>query len=109
LNALIVSLLKIGLISGFVSLATWVAVYTKLAHWWRNPVGRSLVYLATLNGLQMAVLALSLFFHFNRLTSLVAAWIYVVITGLATPAMVSRTVVWIRMHKARELPGRGED
>jgi hypothetical protein len=109
LNALIIPLLKIGLISGFVTLAAWIAVYSRLARWWRNPVGRSLVYLAALNGLQMAVLALSLFLHFNRLTSLVAAWIYVVVTALSTPVMVSRTVVWIRMHKARELPGHGED
>lgn len=109
MSGLIVPLLKTGLITGFVTLAAWIAVYTWLAHWWRNPVGRSLVYLAALNGLQMAVLALSLFFHFNRLTSLVAAWIYVVTTGLATPVMVSRIIVWLKLYKARGLPGHGED
>lgn len=42
-DQLIILLLKIGLIAGLVSIALWACVYTRLARWWQNPVGRTLV------------------------------------------------------------------
>lgn len=99
----IVLLLKAALISGFASIATWILVYTKVAKWWRNPVGRSLVIKSGLVAALLVPTTLSLFFELNRKTSLVVAWADVGLIGLITPVMLWRSVVWWRLHKAGTL------
>lgn len=96
----IVLLLKIGLISGFASIALWVAVYTGLARWWKNPLGRTLVIEAGLIAGLFVPQIMSLFFNLNRLDSRIAAWADVALIGLVTPVMLWRTVVWLRMQDA---------
>lgn len=97
---LIVLLLKVFLIAGFVSLLAWVVVYTRLAKWWQNAVGRTLVIeTLLLAGLFIPTL-LGFFFDMNQY---VIGWLDVVLIGLVTPVMTWRSVVWIRMA----LPSRG--
>lgn len=91
-----VLLLKIFLISGFCSLTAWVAVYTKLAHWWADPIGRTLVAKTCLIALLFVPATLSLFF---TVPPLVIAWVDTVLIGLVTPVMVWRTVVWLRISR----------
>jgi len=91
-------------ISGFVSLVTWIVVYTKLAPWWRNPVGRTLVAKTTLIAALLVPTALSLFLNLNRLDSIVIGWVDVALLGLVTPVMAWRTAVWIKLHRADQLP-----
>ena len=50
-------------------MALFVAVYGYLADWRHNPIGRTVVWLDILLALALAPSTLSLFFHFNRLTS----------------------------------------
>ena len=100
--------LKIALISGFVSLAGWVVLYSFLAEWWTNPIGRTLVAKTTLIALLFVPSSLSLFFHLNRLDSYIAGWVDVSLIGLVTPVMCVRCRVWWRLHKAGRLP-QGDD
>ena len=96
---LIVLLLKIVLISGVASIIAFVVQYTILAPWWRNPIGRTLVTKDVLLIALFTPSILSVFIHFNRLTSIIAAWVTVALLGLVTPVMIWRMAVWYRMHK----------
>jgi hypothetical protein len=103
-EAWIVLFLKIGIISGFLSLVGWVLVYSRLAAWWHNAIGRTLVVKSMLLAGLLVPSGLSLFFHFNRLTSLVAGWVDVALIGLISPAMWWRTAVWVKESR-KHIPG----
>lgn len=107
-DQLIALLLKIALISGFVSLVAWIAVYTRLARWWRNPLGRTLVVKSALIAGLFVPTTLSLFFNLNRLDSRIAAWADVVLIGAVAPVMIWRTVVWVKLARAGRLPRNGD-
>jgi hypothetical protein len=100
---------KVALISGFVSLAGWTVLYSFLAAWWKNPIGRTLVRLAALTAALYVPTTLSLFFHLNRLDSRLAGWIDFGLIALVTPEMLGRSVVWWRLHKAGRLPRNGSE
>jgi hypothetical protein len=51
----------------------FIVVYTRLARWWRNPVGRRIVFADIAVGVALLPISLSLFFSFSRLTSELAA------------------------------------
>lgn len=101
--------LKVALIAGFVSLAGWVALYSRLAAWWHNPIGRTLVAKTTLIALLFVPTALSLFFHLSVRDSYIAGWVDVALIGLVSPVMWWRSAVWWRLHKAGRLPQNGHD
>ena len=86
-------------IAGFCSLVTWIVVYTRVARWWRNPIGQTLVAKSVLIAALLVPTILSLFFHLNRATSYAAGWADVVLIGLITPVMIWRAVVWVRIHR----------
>lgn len=97
--------LKITLVCGFVSLVGWVVLYTFLASWWRNAVGRTLVAkTALVAGLFVAPI-LSIFF---RLNPYIAGWVDVALVGLVTPVMLWRSAVWWQLHKTGRLPRDGD-
>ena len=104
MNEWIIVLLRIGLIAAFTSLVAWIGVYTWLAPWWRNPIGRTLVAKTSLIALLLIPSILSIFFNLNRFTSTVAAWFDVALINLIAPVMVWRIVVWLRLHRMRKLP-----
>lgn len=95
---LLVLLLKIVLVADVAALAVFVAVYTKLAPWWRSPIGRTLVIKDVLLVLAFTPTILSLFFRFSRLTSLAAAWVDVGLFALIAAVVAWRTVIWWRIH-----------
>jgi len=105
-DGLIILLLKIGCVSGFVSLVGWIGIYTWLAKWWRNPIGRTLVAKSLLLAALLVPTILSLFFHLSAATSERMAWVDVVLIGMIAPVMIWRSVVWIRVSKGKE--GRRE-
>ena len=95
---------KIVSIAAVCSLIAWIAVYTRLAAWWRDPIGQTLVAKTALIAALLIPTILSLFFHFNRLTSHIAAWVDVVLIGLVSPVMIWRTAVWVHIHREGENP-----
>jgi hypothetical protein len=108
-DQLIILCLKIGLVSGFMAIAIWVAVYSRLAKWWTSPIGRTLVIEAALIAGLFVPQILSLFFNLNRLDSRIAAWTDVVLIGAVTPVMMWRSAVWVRLHRLGRLPRNGND
>jgi hypothetical protein len=107
--AWLVLALKAALVSGFLSLAGWVGLYSALADWWRNPIGRTLVAKTALIALLFIPTALSLFFNLNRLDSYIAGWTDAALIGLVSPVMWWRSAVWWRLHRAGRLTGNEED
>lgn len=101
-DQLIILLLRVVLISGAVSVAAFIGVYTALAPWWRDPVGRTIVIKDMLLALLLVPSILSLFFHFSRLSSRVAAWADLALFAAMAPVMLWRCVIWIRIHRKKE-------
>ena len=101
--------LKVVLISGFCSLITWIAVYTRLAAWWRSPIGRTLVAKTLLIAGMFVPSILSLFFRLSKQDSLIAGWVDVGLIGAVTPVMLWRTAVWLRLGRAGRLPRNEHD
>jgi len=106
-TSIIVLLLKIGLISGLVAILGWIAVYTRLAHWWKGPLGRTLVIEAALIAALFVPQILSLFFHLGRMDSRIVAWSDVVLIGCVGPVMAWRCLVWVRLDRAGRLGRTG--
>lgn len=102
---------KVVLLSGAVSVALFVAVYHRLTRGavWKNEIGRTLIWKDILLILCLLPSILSLFAHFNRLTSHIAAWVDVVMFGALTPVTLWRVQVWRRIHKAGKLPQNGNE
>lgn len=95
---------KVALAAGLVSVAAWIAVYTVTARWWRDPIGRTLVALAVLLAGLCVHPALRVFFG---LGGSAATWADVALTGLVTPVMAWRIVVWVRLSRAGRHPAGG--
>ena len=108
-DELILLLFKIVLIADVISVAGFVALYWKLSQgaMWRNEIGRTIAVKDILLIACLLPSILSLFAHFNRLTSHIAAWVDVVLFGALTPVMLWRIAVWRRIHKAGQLPADG--
>lgn len=102
---LLILLLKIGLVSGFVSLVAWVAVYITLTRGGalRNPIGLTLILKSLLVAALFIPTALGLFFHLSVRDSHLVGWVDVILIGLVTPVMWWRSVVFMRIGP---LPGR---
>ena len=90
---------KITTITVVVSTLCFIGVYTKLAPWWRSPIGRTIVWKDIALVMAFLPVVFSLFLKFNRLTSQIAAWIDVSDFAAITLIMIVRCQVWIRTHK----------
>ena len=97
--ALLVLLTKIALIAVMVAITAFIADYSRLAKWWKNPVGRAVVMKDLFLLGVISLVVLSVFFHFSRLTSQVAAWIQIVLLAAMAVAMLWRIVVFERIHR----------
>ena len=107
----IILLLRIVLIADVVAIAAFIAIYWRLAPWYKNPIGRTIVIKDILLLLVLIPSVLSLFFSFNRLTSHVAAWLDIAMLALLAPTMVWRCAVWLKIHreKREKVPGEGAE
>lgn len=105
----IIFCLKVGLVSGFLSLTQWIGVYTRLTRGgaWRNPIGLTLIFKTLLIAGLFIPQILSLFFQLNRLDSHIAAWTDVALIGLVTPVMLWRTLVFVKLDRLGRLPRNG--
>lgn len=100
-DQLLILLFRITLIAGAVSAALFIVVYSLLAPWWRDPIGRTIVILDGLIGAAFIPSILSLFFNFNRLTSYIAAWFDVTDFTAITFMLLHRSWLWTRLHRQR--------
>lgn len=90
---------KITTITVVASTLCFIAVYTKLAPWWRSPIGRTIVWKDIALVMAFLPVVFSLFLKFNRLTSVIAAWVDIADFVAITVIMLIRCQVWIRTHK----------
>lgn len=103
----IILALKIAETAALVATLAFIVQYTLLAPWWRNPIGRTIVWIDALLAAALAPAVFSLYFHFNRFTSLAAGWVDAGIIFLIAAGMTWRMVVWQRYHRARRGKGAG--
>lgn len=89
---------KITTVAVIASTVSFVLVYTKLAPWWRSAIGRTIVWKDIVLVMAFLPVTMSLFFHFSRLTSLVASWIDIADFVAITVIMVIRCRIWIRTY-----------
>jgi uncharacterized membrane protein len=101
-DEVIILVFKIILLTNIASIFAFVGIYTKLAPWWRDVIGRSIVFLDVLLGAAFIPSAISLFWQLNRLTSHIVAWIDIGIFTLIAGGMISRCVTWIRIHRKED-------
>jgi hypothetical protein len=87
-------------VTALVTIVAFVAYYSTIAQWYRNPVGRTIVLKDIALALILVPSALNLFLHFNELSSHIAAWFDVASFGAVPVIMVWRIIVWRRIHKA---------
>lgn len=91
-----VLLLEVASIVAIVAILQWIVIYTYLERtWWRGPIGRSLVEFAVYAMVTPTLFILSLFFHMNRGSSQVLAWVEIILLLVAIPVgMVRRSFTW---------------
>jgi hypothetical protein len=98
----IVLAFKVVIIAAEAGAIAFAVTYTILAPWWRTGLGRTLVRLDLYLAAVLVPSILSLFFHFSRLTSHVAAWTDVAIFGLVAAELFRRIPMFIRLHRRKD-------
>jgi hypothetical protein len=99
--AWLVLMLKVVLITDVLAVLTFIADYSRLAKWWSNSIGRTIVIKDFLLVLAFLPSILSLFFRFSRSDSLSAAWFDVAVFSGIAVTMLWRVVVFERIHRRR--------
>lgn len=105
----IVLAFKVVEVASVVTIAAFIACYSRWARWWTNPIGRTIVYKDIALILVLLPSILSIFWHFNRLTSHIAAWFDVSALALVPVIMTWRIFVFRKIHRAGGLPRDGSD
>lgn len=96
--------LKIVEIASVVTICAFIVCYSRWADWIRNPIGRTIVLKDFALILVLIPSLLSIFWHFNRLTSHIAAWFDIGSFALVPVLMVWRIFVFRKIHRAGMLP-----
>jgi hypothetical protein len=102
-DAAILLAFKVVEVASVVTIAAFVACYSRWAKWWQNAIGRTIVIKDIALILVLIPSLLSIFLKFNRLTSHIAAWFDVGSFALVPVIMCWRIAVWHRIHKAGKL------
>ena len=95
----IVLAFKVVEIASVVTIVAFIACYSMWAKWWREAIGRTIVIKDALLIVAFIPSILSIFFHFGRLTSHIAAWIDIAVIGLIAPVMCLRIAVFWKIHR----------
>ena len=95
----IVLAFKVVEVASVVTIAAFIACYSQWAKWWANPIGRTIVYKDIALILVLIPSILSIFWHFNRLTSHIAAWYDVGSFALVPAIMIWRIFVFRKIHR----------
>jgi hypothetical protein len=107
--ALLILLTKIALIADMVAIAAFICDYSRLAPWWKNPVGRTIVLKDLFLLGVISLIVASVFFQFSRFTSEVASWIQIALLGGMAVAMLWRILVFERIHRNGRRPKDDDD
>ena len=94
---------KIVEVASVVTIVVFILCYSRWAAWWRNAIGRTIVYKDIALILVLIPSILSIFVDFNRLTSHIAAWFDVGAFALVPVIMIWRVFVFRKIHQAGKL------
>ena len=94
---------KIVEVASVVTILVFAACYTRWAQWWKNAIGRTLVFKDIALVLVLIPSILSIFIDFSRFTSRIAGWFDVAAFALVPVIMLWRTWVFWKIHKAGQL------
>lgn len=100
---------KVVEVASVVTIVAFITCYSRWAAWYKNPIGRTIVYKDIALILVLIPSILSIFIDFNRLTSHIAAWFDVGAFALVPVIMVWRVIVFGKIHKAGKLPQNGSN
>ena len=100
---------KVVEIASVVTIGAFIAYYSKAAAWWSNPIGRTIVIKDIAIILVLLPSILSIFFHFSRLTSHIAAWFDIGSFALVPAVICWRIVVFRKIHQAGGSASDGND
>jgi hypothetical protein len=98
-DQLLLLLFKITLMADLAGIIAFIVIYSVVAPWWSNVIGRTIVAKDILLGLALTPSILSLFFHFNRLSSVIAGWVDLGLFAGIAVVMIWRCVIWLRIHR----------
>lgn len=92
---------KIAIVADTVTLIAFIAQYSAYAKWWRNTIGRTIVYKDILLVQFFSLFILSLFFHLNRFTSRLIAWYQISLLIETALVMVWRMFAFWKIHRGK--------
>lgn len=104
----IVLAFKVVDVASVVAIATFIGYYSRIAAWWSNPIGRTIVFKDIALILVLIPSILSIFLKFSRFTSHVAAWFDLVSFAMVPVIMTWRIFVWREIRKSGRLPRDGD-
>ena len=90
---------KVVEVASVVAIVAFIACYSRWAPWWKDPIGRTIVFKDIALILVLVPSMLSIFVDFNRLRSRIAAWYDVGSFALVPVIMCGRIVVFRRIHR----------
>ena len=92
---------KVVEVASVVTIAAFTACYTRWTRGkcWTNPIGQTIVYEGIALILVLLPSILSIFLHFNRLTSHIAAWFDVGSFALVPIILCWRIAVFRKIHR----------
>lgn len=99
----IVLAFKVAEVASVVTIGAFIACYSRWARWYKNPIGRTIVFKDIALILVLLPSILSIFFRFNRLTSHIAAWYDIGSFALVPVIMCWRIAVFGKIHRAGKL------
>lgn len=92
-------LFKITVIACQITTLGFVVVYTRVAKWWNNPVGRTIVAIDLSLFLALFPVTLSIFFELNRVESQIGAAVDLAAFVAISITMLWRIYVWLRLRR----------
>ena len=110
-DAAIILAFKVVEVASVVTIVAFIACYSQWtkAKCWTNPIGRTIVFKDISLILVLIPSILSIFWHWNRLTSHIAAWFDVGAFALVPVIMIWRVIVFGKIHRAGRLPQNGNE
>lgn len=91
---------KVVEVASVVTITAFIACYSKWARWQSNAIGRTIVIKDVALILVLIPSILSIFWHWNRLTSHIAAWFDVGAFAIIPAVMCWRIFVFRKIHRA---------
>lgn len=108
MTALILAVVKAGLIAGTASVAAWTALYTYYTRGacWKDPLGQTLIAFALITGALFGFQILRLFFGLTPYTSRAVALADMALVVLVPVVLAWRIAVFAKVARRRGAPDR---